>query len=523
MQIRNYKTVLGFIGAVILLWGCSTDSGNTSGSIASGSNYVVKPNTKVFTTQNAQIVNQTDKTISVKGYSDSVTVGNIIVSTLGSGLLGKVTKVTRTGDVLTLETTPTSLKEAFETYHFALDKALSKSDLGNLSSNDPAVELVWDQSRSRSTTLPSMTVNFKKLALSAGISLGGSANFSINPKFDFELTKLSGSSDKVLTFEASISPFYSHNLTLTSEFGGSLSGSLHKKIPLGTYYVLNPPVAVNVSLDVSSSISGTASGAVEVIYTSTVGGTLGISKGVDKQIKLLKNLNVNQSGEFSRVEAGLGFHATPIKLGLTFKLYNLVGPYFNISADGDLSGAYEENSLTGEQGIRAILEAGINGGVGIDGPDLKIKKDVLDIETSLVDYPFAISDKLELFNKFFPFQSKGNIEVIDNGSARDDIFEVALDNVVLGRTTKGFSGQFRVGAIAPGNHTLRITTIEDDNPPGTWGISLNNGLTFVDGSTVKVGELSLGASQSFTIVVPKGGATKAYHKSAIPRNSRAER
>ena len=75
---------------------------------------------------------------------------------------------------------------------------------------------------------------------------------------------------------------------------------------------------------------------------------------------------------------------------------------------------------------------------------------------------------------------------------------------MLGRTAKGGSGQFRLGSLRPGNHTLRLLTIEDDNPPGTWAVTLSNGVTFADGATNRSGTLALGASTQLQIVVPAG-------------------
>lgn len=57
--------------------------------------------------------------------------------------------------------------------------------------------------------------------------------------------------------------------------------------------------------------------------------------------------------------------------------------------------------------------------------------------------------------------------------------------------------------LRPGDHTLTVKTVEDDSPPGTYAISLNEGITFSDGSTSRSGTASLNQSVNFTIVVPK--------------------
>ena len=103
----------------------------------------------------------------------------------------------------------------------------------------------------------------------------------------------------------------------------------------------------------------------------------------------------------------------------------------------------------------------------------------------------------------FPYQGQAAVTVYDNGSAPDDIFEVSLDGVQIGFTNKGGSGQFRLKNLRPGDHTLTVKTVEDDSPPGTYAISLNEGITFSDGSTSRSGTASLNQSVNFTIVVPK--------------------
>jgi hypothetical protein len=122
---------------------------------------------------------------------------------------------------------------------------------------------------------------------------------------------------------------------------------------------------------------------------------------------------------------------------------------------------------------------------------------------TLFSKDFTLAESL-LYNHFFPFSGAAGIKVYDNGSAPDDIFEVSVDGLVLGRTSKGGSGQFRVGSLRPGAHTLRLLTIEDDLPPGTWAVQLANGVTFADGTTTRSGGLALGSATELQIVVPPG-------------------
>lgn len=139
---------------------------------------------------------------------------------------------------------------------------------------------------------------------------------------------------------------------------------------------------------------------------------------------------------------------------------------------------------------------------------------------TLAELEYTISSPSVLFDGFFPFPNRGNIVVVDNGNSADDIFEVAVGGVVLGRTSKGGSGQFRVGSLAPGSTQLRLTTIEDDDPPGTYGITLDNGVTFSDGSRTRSGGLALGSSVTFTIIIPDSSSNARMFAAPpqMPRN-----
>jgi len=99
--------------------------------------------------------------------------------------------------------------------------------------------------------------------------------------------------------------------------------------------------------------------------------------------------------------------------------------------------------------------------------------------------------------------ASGGITVWDDGSALDDAFQVFLDNILIGSTDIGASNTLVVNNLIPGNHQLKITAIIAPDDLGTYGITLNDGLTFANGETSASGVLAQGWSATFTIVVPQ--------------------
>ena len=104
--------------------------------------------------------------------------------------------------------------------------------------------------------------------------------------------------------------------------------------------------------------------------------------------------------------------------------------------------------------------------------------------------------------------SKGNpaagssyiiVTVWDSGSLRDDVFEVRVDGVSLGKTPTGGSRVFS-GNLEKGEHTLKLTWTVRANDVGTYSISLTNA-TFSNGSTSLTDYMGTEASWQYYIRV----------------------
>jgi len=83
--------------------------------------------------------------------------------------------------------------------------------------------------------------------------------------------------------------------------------------------------------------------------------------------------------------------------------------------------------------------------------------------------------------------ASGSITVRDSGSAADDSFQLSLDGFVIGATTIGASNTIAINNIIAGQHLLELLVLVAPDDVGTYTVTLNDGITFSDGSTSKSG------------------------------------
>lgn len=92
------------------------------------------------------------------------------------------------------------------------------------------------------------------------------------------------------------------------------------------------------------------------------------------------------------------------------------------------------------------------------------------------------------------------VTVWDSGSLKDDVFDVQVDGVSLGKTPTGGSRAFS-GNLEKGKHTLKLTWTVRANDVGTYSISLT-GAVFSNGSTSLTDYMGTEASWQYYIQVP---------------------
>ncbi len=98
--------------------------------------------------------------------------------------------------------------------------------------------------------------------------------------------------------------------------------------------------------------------------------------------------------------------------------------------------------------------------------------------------------------------ASGSITVRDSGSLADDSFQLSLDGFVIGATAIGASNTIAINNIIAGQHLLELLVLVAPDNVGTYTVTLNDGITFSDGSTSKSGSPPQGTLVSWTINVP---------------------
>ena len=516
---------LSILLIVITLSACGGDSGDSSTAPGNGGTpglptveakeYSLQPQALVLNSSSSSVstVFIDDTTLVLKGDTSGITVGKVLISTEGNGFLRKVVSISNTPEGLKLVTEQASLAEAFSKLNIQIDKVFGPADFGQIiETGTPEIGLEFRNTAVSSQLAtgveisgPELSLTFKNFGASgnSGVEIAGDASFKVNPQWDISLEKIN-EDRSILKYQFGISPNYRHSFTAKSKFGGSISMLENKDIVLGRYIIPNTPIVVVPTLILEANAKGSAAGAFGTTYTASMAGGASVQRDITGNTTTSTTYQPLQTAKFDLAESTLSASVTPISRKLEFRLYGIAGPNFGFDAVGEMSGTLERNTQTSQEGIRAIVVGKFVGNIGAGGkiPFIERFFGKIDGGFSLVNVPLSIAEA-QLANEFFPFSGTGGITVFDNGNVPDDIFEVSLDGLVLGRTSKGGSGQFRLSSLRPGSRQLTLKTVEDDAPPGTYAITLGEGLTFADGGgTQKIGLLSLGNSTSYSISVP---------------------
>ena len=460
--------------------------------------------------------------------------GDVIVLDAHDGRLLKVISATESADSIVYQVQSASLTDVFSKLSVAFKGELTASDLGeSFPTNDPEIEVSWANRSSGSTadgkkfaqavgaSTNTIQIKYKKIGVQtgSGIEIDGTSSFVLNPDFFLDLKEAQGNILPTLELGATISPNLSTSVSVSSLYGGQISYILDKSIPLPAFKriivvpVLGVPVPIPFWIKPVIKISGSANGTAGSKFVTTnaysVEGTFGFRKTVAEGAKGFATASDSSTMDVTDVESEFGVNLVVPRVEIQFLIYSFAGPNFDIGLEAGVAG---KSTVSGAPpvegvGVDATAKIVVNGGLkaSLDFKNIDALKALLgDLSVRYSAFSLKLYENPLAQKKwFFPYKGAASVIVRDNGRAPDDIFEVSLDGSVIGLTTKGGSGQFRLKNLKPGNRTLTIKTVEDDAPPGTYEVSLGDSLTFEDGTISRSGELDLGQSLSFSIVVPK--------------------
>lgn len=513
----------------VALSGCGGGGTGTPPTAGQGATTAAKTigtgtfNANTYLLKPAETLNSviTDTTLTLKKPQSQIRkVGDVLIIEDHDGRLLEVTGVSETAGEVVYTYKPASLAKAFNTLDVSLKENIGPDDLGDtLVTNDPELELSWAPVTSGKATGKdvalerSIDVKYKNIGINSGISMSGSSSFAINPEFKITLTRRGATPDLDMT--ALISPKFTTQVKTETKYGGSIAWEMptkEYKFKSFKRYVMVPvfgvpmpvPIIIKPVLTVDASVNGTANSMITAQATTSIGGSFGFRKNYAG----VENIYATQNShtlDVTDAQGAVNLSVAAPQVSLSFMLYSVAGPHFDLGAESSLEGSHDVQS--GVEGIKVTGKIGAAAAAG-----LKVSLDFSSLEKispifgelSTDFSPFKISYTKDLASKewFFPYIGTASIVVRDNGNAPDDIFAIYLDGVLLGNTTKGGSGQFRLKNLKPGSRQLSVKVVEDDAPPGTYEVQLADGLKFNDGQTIKSGTAALGQQVDFTIVVP---------------------
>ncbi len=458
-------------------------------------------------TKPSPIVSQAADTMVLRGKPAGLKVGSILVSNIGAGALRKVTAISQVGSDTRVTTKQAVLTDAFE--KLDMDVPLPWGpQLGTPKSSVPGVSMRWAPAPADSRAVgSSLEVKVGGVALStqSGLTFDGKGDFIADPRLKVIIDR--GTNlivPKVTYFLVGGNYRVWSRGRLESEFGGSLSFVKD----LGEFTsppLMAGPVPITLDVGLSAKAAGSAAGKLGAdiaLGFDADGRTLWQGDpgfNTDPGWVHTWKVTPRSRATFDQVENSAQVSITPIEAEVAVRLFGVVGATMGLGTSvGVTAGQHVDED--GVEGIKATVGAGVGFEVGLSAKS-KIEN-IYEVSWKPATYTHLVVD-LPLYEKFWPYPAVDSaITVGDDGNIPDDVFRVSLDGIVLGQTTTGGTGQFRVGALRPGTHDLQVECIEADDNVGTVGISLANGLTFADGSTTLSDTLSLGEVANYDVDVP---------------------
>jgi hypothetical protein len=538
LRFLKYLASIGIALSIAACGGGDESASTPTPVISSNGTGTFKENTRLMAEADLVGANLTGTTLTVRKPQATVhTVGSVLVVDGFGGRLIRITGVTQSNTEIVYTYELASLAQAFDTLDVKFSGELTPADLGDtFNTDDPEVEISWREAPSLRAQAANgddpavqiatntLEIKYKKMGaqVGSGIEIDGSSSFAMNPDFSIALTKPAGAAQHDLEIAATINPALQTSLSIHSLYGGQVSYTLEKSFKLKPFkrIIIVPVMGVPVPvpfwiqpvIGLSGGVNGTAGSKFSTTYGYGVSGSLGFNRKGAAGFEGVASLTETSDMDVTDVESTFGVNLGAPKLEIQFLVYSVAGPNFEMGFESGVEGSATTKGTPAVEGVevkgsvKLKAAAGLKG--GLDFSDINAVKALLgDVSFSYTPFSLTLLDKTLYENAWwFPYTGQASVKVYDNGSSPDDIFEISLDGVVLGRTNKGGSGQFRLKDLRPGNHTLSLVTVEDDDPPGTYAISLADGLTLLNSwgysSTSTSGTATLGQRVDFTITVP---------------------
>lgn len=529
----NFLKFLAPLVIALALTACGGGGADPSTPIAANGSGTFNANTHLMETLALDGASMDANVLTVRKPQATVhTVGTVLVIDGFGGHLVRITGVQESSSEIRYSYEQASLAQAFASLDVKFDGELTSEDLGDsFATGDPEIEISWRDSplRARSAraqdpkvkaSTNTLEIKYKKMGaqIGSGIEIDGSSSFKLNPDFSLTLKKLPSDTLPSLDMSALISPELQTSLSIASLYGGQISYTLEKKIDFPPFKrIIIVPVAgipvpvpfwIKPVINLSGGVNGTAGSKFTTTYGYGLAGSLGFTRTGAAGLEGIATLIPSSDLKVTNVESEFGVTLGVPKMEIQFLIYSAAGPNFEIGVDSGIVGKGGVQGVPPVEGVEVKAEMKLKAAVGIKGgldfSDINAVKALLgDVSFSYAPISVPVLERTKYEGTwFFPYTGQASVRVYDNGSAPDDIFEISLNGAVLGLTNKGGSGQFRLKDLRPGSHTLSLKTVEDDSPPGTYAIELNDGLMFSSGGTTRSGNANLGQSVDFNILVP---------------------
>lgn len=406
MRIRSL-CCLAALAASLVVVGCSSDD-----TPADGGGLELYPTTKVLdeaTLKTATAVSPDQATLTFGGATpvlDGIVVGDVVLGGIGpltpSGVLRKVTNVTRDGAGITLTTTPAALTDAIArgtiklprtqltrasaqvqsqpgiTVQSAASSATSLAPARLKPLDEPTID---DVGNGAGAFARDFTVGIPPIEVGEGVTAGGSLGFGIGVDLDMTISL------KKLEAKMTLSGNQSVTLDVRALAGASIG---EKRYPLSEFYF--PPIPVQIGpvqlvittkLIVDLGIRGQTSGEAE--WSATEEGNIGVALALSTSLDKPKFIgSVTAKSDPPRIGGDLDVAAfAGLRLEASVNAL-IASASLTAGAEG-----YVKLNATSSRNPCFIVSAGVDGVVDVDAKLLGVEIAEDQFRENIYDKPFV--------------------------------------------------------------------------------------------------------------------------------------